>query len=147
MTIPANPPGDRRPALDRPPGDRYVTGAPDRPSAAGPRVGDALIVPIALILGTAIAFVVLGGLFAVTAGLVIVAAFIGWLTGRLVSPPRRAAMVALAAVAFGLLAIWLFGRIEGGVLDPLTYLLEVEGPLVVVLGLLSAGGLAAAASR
>jgi len=78
---------------------------------------------------------------------VIVAAFVGWLTGRLVSPPARAAMVALAAVAFGLLAIWLFGRTEGGVLDPLAYLLEVEGPVVVILGLLSAGGLAAAASR
>ena len=47
----------------------------------------------------------------------------------------------------GLLGIWLFGRIEGGVLDPITYLAEVEGPVVVVLCLLAGGGLAAAASR
>jgi len=147
VTTPANPPGDRRPVLDRPPGDRYVARTPDGPTAAGSPISDAILVPIALVLGTAIVFVVLGGLFAVTAGLVIVAAFVGWLTGRLVSPPSRAAIVAFAAVAFGLLAIWLFGRIEGGVLDPLAYLVEVEGPVVVVLGLLSAGGLAAAASR
>ena len=47
------------------------------------------------------------------AGLVIVAAFAGWLTGRLVSPPARAASVAVLAVALGLLGIWLYGRIRG----------------------------------
>jgi hypothetical protein len=46
----------------------------------------------------------------------------------------------------GLLGIWLFGRWEGGVLDPLEYLAEVQG-FVVPLELLAAGGLAAAASR
>jgi len=78
---------------------------------------------------------------------VIPSVFLGWLTGRLVSPPSRAAIVGLAAVAIGLLAIWLFGRYEGGVLDPIAYLAEVEGPIVVVLSLLAGGGLAAAASR
>jgi len=39
------------------------------------------------------------------------------------------------------------GRIEGGVLDPITYLVEVEGPLEVALCLLAAGGLAGASSR
>lgn len=108
---------------------------------------DAITVVLALILGTGIAFVVLGGILTVTAGLVVVAAFAGWLTGRLVSPPGRAAIVGLAAVAIGLLGVWLYGRIEGGVLDPITYLLEVQGPAVVVLSLLAGGGLAAAASR
>ena len=107
---------------------------------------DAILVPVALIVGTAVAFVIAGGYLTVTAGLVILAAFLGWLTGRLVSPPARAAIVALAAIALGFLAIWLFGRFEGGVLGPIDYLLEVEGPVVVVLSLLFGGGLAAASS-
>jgi hypothetical protein len=108
---------------------------------------DAVLVPLALVLGTAVGFVILGGILGVTAALVIPSAFLGWLTGRLVSPPSRAAVVGLAAIAIGLLGIWLFGRYEGGVMDPIAYLAEVEGPIVVVLSLLAGGGLAAAASR
>jgi hypothetical protein len=160
VTTPPREPGDRRPQpdrpqpdraqpdrpqLDRPPGDRYVTRTP-APDAPAGRL-DALLVPLGLVLGTGIAFVVLGGILLVTAGLILVAAFAGWLTGRLVSPPARAALVGLAAVTVGLLGIWLFGRLEGGVLDPIAYLAEVEGPIVVVLSLVAGVGLAAAASR
>lgn len=148
VTTPANPPGDRRPLLDRPPSDRYQA----QPSAASKaeadaRRIDAVLVPFGLVLGGAIGFVVLGGILAVTSGLVVLAAFVGWLTGQLVAPPSRAAAVGLAAIAAGFLGIWLFGRIEGGVLGPIDYLAEVEGPFVVVLGLLAGSGLAAAASR
>jgi hypothetical protein len=145
VTTPLGEPGDRRPQLERPPGDRYIT----RPVAADEATGrlDAILVPTALVLGTGIAFVLLGGILLVTAGLVVVAGFVGLLTGRLVSPPARAAAVGLTAVVVGLLAIWLFSRIEGGVLDPIDYLAEVEGPIVVVLSLLAGTGLAAAASR
>ena len=103
--------------------------------------------PTALVLGGAIAFVILGGILGVTAGLIIAATFLGWLTGRLVSPPAAAAAVGFTMVALGFLAIWLYGRAEGGVLDPLAYLDEVEGPMVIILRLLGGGGLAAAASR
>jgi hypothetical protein len=127
VTTPANEPGDRRPHLDRPPSDRYVARAPAAADAKSARL-DAILVPVALVLGTAVAFVVLGGIVTVTAGLVLVAAFLGWLTGRLVSPPGLAAIIAVVAVIAGFLAIWLFGRIEGGVLDPIAYLFEVEGP-------------------
>jgi hypothetical protein len=148
VTTPANPPGDRRPILDRPPSERYLPRtSDDAPAVAGGSSIDELLVPIGLVLGTAIAFVVLGGILAVTAGLVIVAAFAGWLTGRLVSPPGRAAAVAFLAVALGLLGIWLFGRIEGGVLDPVAYLVAVQGPIVVIACLVAGPGLAAAASR
>jgi hypothetical protein len=158
VTTPSNEPGDRppaaaragaeRPLLDRPPGDRYVAAAnPDLDVAADGGRLDAVFVPVALVLGSAIAFVLFGAILLVTAGLIVLAAFLGWLTGRLVAPPRRAAAVGLTAVVVGLLAIWLFGRIEGGVLNPIDYLLEVEGPIVVVLSLLAGGGLAAAASR
>lgn len=145
VTTPANEPGERRPRLDRAPGDRYLA----QPSAPGADPGrlDGILVPLGLMLGGAAAFVVLGAIVTITAGLVILAAFTGWLTGRLVSPPARATIVALAVVVAGFLGIWLFGRIEGGVLDPLAYLVEVEGPLVVILSLLAGGGFAAAASR
>jgi hypothetical protein len=145
VTTPAGEPGERRPLLDRPPGDRYVA----RASAANgdARRLNAILVPLALVLGSAVGFVILGGILGVTAGLVIPSAVLGWLTGRLISPPGRAAVVGLAAIAFGLLAIWLFGRSEGGVMDPIAYLAEVEGPIVVVLSLVAGGGLAAAASR
>ena len=115
------------------------------PGASG--TVDAIAVPLGLIVGGGIAFVVLGGILLVTAGLVVVSAFFGWLTGRLVSPPLRAAAVGLAVVAVGLLSVGLFGRTEGGVMDPLAYLLEVEGAGVVILCFLAGGGLAAAASR
>jgi hypothetical protein len=144
VTTPANEPGDRRPLLDRPPSDRYVARTPAA-DAAG-RL-DAMLIPIGIVIGTAVAFVVLGGILTVTAGLVILAAFLGWLTGRLISPPRLAAVVALVAIVAGFLAIWLFGRMEGGVLDPLDYLVEVEGPVVVILSLVGGSALAAAASR
>jgi hypothetical protein len=148
VTTPANPPGDRRPARDRAPSDRYRVSVQDDPSGAtqGGTI-DQLLLPTGLVLGTAVAFVILGGFLTVTAGLVIVAAFSGWLAGRLVSPPGRAAAVGFGAVALGLLGIWLYGRIEGGVLDPIAYLVAVEGPVVVIACLLAASGLAAAASQ
>ena len=145
MTTPAGEPGERRPLLDRPPGDRYV--ADQSETVRDPGRLDAVLVPLALVLSTAVGFVILGGILGVTAGLVIPSTFLGWLTGRLVSPPSRAAVVGLAAIAVGLLGIWLYGRYEGGVLDPIAYLAEVEGPIVVALSLLAGGGLAAAASR
>jgi hypothetical protein len=147
VTSPANDPGERPPRLDRPPSDRYRPALCDPARDPERQRLDAITVPLGLILATAIVFVVLGGILTVTAGLVIVGALAGWLTGRLVSPPGRAAVVGLAAVAIGFLGVWLYGRIEGGVLDPIAYLFEVEGPAVVVLSLLAGGGLAAAASR
>ena len=138
-------PGDRRPLLDRPPGERY--GASEPEVAADPALVDRIAWPVAVILGTTILFTILGGILAITAGLIIVAAFAGWLLGKLVSPPPRAAVLGLVAVVAGFLGIWAFGRLEGGVLDPITYLDEVEGWIVVVACLLAGGGLAAASSR
>lgn len=143
MTIQTPQPGERRPLLDRAPSERYPALAP--PSVADPLAG--VLVPLAIVLGGAVAFVILGAILAVTAGLVVLAAVIGWLIGTFVSPPLRAGLVGLAAVTLGLMAIWLFGRIEGGVMDPVGYFLEVQGGPLVVLELLAGSGLAAAASR
>jgi hypothetical protein len=147
MTTPLEPgerrAGEGRPTLDRPPGDRYLA---SHPAPKDPGVLDRARAPLTVAIGGVLAFVVLGGVLAITAGLIVLAGLIGWLIGLLVRPPARAAAVAVGVVAVGLLGIWLFGRWEGGVLDPLEYLAEVQG-FVVPLELLAAGGLAAAASR
>ena len=109
--------------------------------------GSAVLWPVAVVLGGTILYVLLGGVLLVTGGLLVVAIVEGWLLGRLVSPPWRAGLVGLGAVALGLLGIWLFGRIEGGVLDPLTYFSLVHGVPLVLLQLLLGGGMAAASSR
>jgi hypothetical protein len=149
MTTPKVP-GERRPGpvgptvLDRPPSDRYLP----RDPAGGPRptLRDRVAAPLGVAVGGIVAYVLLGGVLALTAGLIVVAGLIGWLMGLVVRPPLRAAGVAVAVVAVGLLGIWLFGRWEGGVLDPLDYLAEVHG-LILPLELAAAGGMAAAASR
>ncbi|MBA2718262.1 MAG: hypothetical protein H0U52_03315 [Chloroflexi bacterium] len=144
MTTPTRQPGERRPQLDRAPSERYPTPVARQP-ANDPLAG--ILVPVGIVLGGAIAFVVLGGILTITAGLVILAAVVGWLIGTFVSPPLRAGLVGLGAVALGLLGIWLFGRIEGGVMDPAAYFLAVHGWPLVVLQFLAGGGVAAAASR
>jgi hypothetical protein len=138
-------PGDRRPQLERAPGERYQSAEPAEDGDAG-RL-DRVAWPFAVVLGTALLFTVLGGLLAMTAGLIVVAAFGGWLTGKVVSPPPAAALVGVVAIVLGVAGIWLFGRLEGGVLDPIEYLAEVEGPVLVALCLVAGGGLAAASSR
>jgi hypothetical protein len=142
MTTNVPEPGERRPRLDRPPGERYVT-----PAAAANDGPDLRWAPVAVVLGGAILYTILGGILTITAGLVVLAVFIGWLIGKLVSPPPIAALVGLAAIVVGLLGIWLFGRIEGGVLDPIAYLDEVQGWPLVIAQLVAGAGMAAAASR
>jgi hypothetical protein len=133
-------PGDRRPQLDRPPGDRYL---PRDEGGTEPRIAWP---PIAVAIGGALAYTVLGGILSITAGLIVFAGFVGWLLGKLVAGPPRAAGLVVITIVVGLLGIWLFGRMEGGVLDPIEYFAEVQG-FLVPLELLIAGGLAAAASR
>jgi hypothetical protein len=140
--------GPRRPQLDRPPGDRYLR--PEPPGGgAGAADGRLAAVwpPLAVVLGTAIAYTLVGGLMSATAGLIILALFAGWLVGKLVSPPPLAAAIGLVAIVAGLAGIWLFGRLEGGVLDPIAYFDEVQGWPLVALQLLAGGGMAAASSR
>ena len=111
--------------------------APD-PGASVAR--GAAISAVAAIAG-AVAIVVLGGVFAITAGLVVVAGGLGWAVaaglgygaGDHLSQRRRvvaAVGLAVGAVALGQLGLWQFARTEGGVLPPIEYLLEVFGPLV-----------------
>jgi hypothetical protein len=126
-------PGDRppnRPApLERPPSDRY---APiPSPDAASPRslVGRALGVGL---VGAAIV-VLLGGPLSMTAGLLAVSVVVGLIVGAILRPRTLLAVaIAVGSVVVGLLGVWLFARSEGGVLDPLDYFAEVQGPLAPI---------------
>jgi hypothetical protein len=150
-------PGERR-RLDRPPSDRYTAGPePDAAAAAAAStLDDATPAPIpqrervlrgvAVGLAGVIAFTILGGPLSVTVGLVAVAGVIGWVTGMVVGPGRALAVtLAVASVTLGLVGIWLFAGFEGGALNLVAYLAEVQG-ILVPFELLVAGGLAAAAS-
>jgi hypothetical protein len=142
MTTNAPEPGEPRPQLDRPPGERYAVPVSDDRDGM-----DLRWATVAVVLGGAILYTILGGILTITAGLVVVAIFLGWLIGKLVSPPPLAALIGLVAIVVGLLGIWLFGRIEGGVLDPIAYLDEVQGWPLVIAQLAAGVGVAAAASR
>ena len=139
-------PGDHRPGLERPPGERYVA-AEERAAAAESQIPGGPATLVAVIVGGALVYTILGGVLDVTVGLIVAAGFLGWLIGKLVPGPPRAAGLAVVAVLLGLLGIWAFGRVEGGVLDPIAYFDAVQGWPLVVLQLLAGGGVAAAAAR
>ena len=81
------------------------------------------------------------GLLRITAGLLVIAAVVGWATavgvisgaGASVSRPTRVAssvLLAIGGIALGQVGLWLLGREEGGVLGLIDYLNEVFGFLV-----------------
>jgi hypothetical protein len=152
------PPADR-PAgrLARPPSERYGrrTGTGES-NAAGPvsrtpGTGQAIAAlrpAIGALIVTIAALVVVGGVLAEQRGLLAIAGIAGAAIGLLaagaavspdgVAPPalargvvvRAAVALALLAIAGGAAGTWAYGRVEGGVLDPLTYLWSVFGPLI-----------------
>ena len=147
-------PGERRPErqLERPPSERYrdVEPALDEPSG-GSRWRGVVMAAIAALIG-AVAIAVAGGKLTITAGLLVIAAVIGWIIAGLVAlgadpttgrTTRRliATILALVAVAAGQIGLWIIARQEGGTLGVIDYLAEVFG-LLVPLELLLAGGMA-----
>jgi hypothetical protein len=131
-------PGERR--LERPPSDRYKAAvrepADDGAGTQGRAVGRAVLAAVA----GAVVITVSGGILAITAGLLVIAAAIGWAVaaGLSTSPgdgPRvrrtaLAAALAVFGVALGQLGLWLVARQEGGTLGLVEYLGEVFGILV-----------------
>jgi hypothetical protein len=140
-------PGERR--LAHPPSDRYreAEARAAAAEAAAPDPGASVargvaLATVAAILG-AIAIVVLGGVFAVSAGLIVIAGAAGWAVAAGLGfgagehlPGRRrivgAVGLSVAAVALGQLGLWQYARTEGGVLPLIDYLAEVFGPLVPI---------------
>lgn len=133
-------PGERR--LAHPPSDRYRATElePAGPERAISPVRGATYAVLAGVAGAA-AITILGGVLAISAGLLAVAAATGWAValglrigagGRL-SAARRVRLavgLALLAVVLGQVGLWVYARTEGGVLGPLDYLGETFGPLV-----------------
>lgn len=154
----APPPGDRRPAtgtrLPAPPSQRYVAAARAEPAEA--TVADTPSAARGLAIGGGVAafcaaiIAVLGGAFTFTAGLIVVAFFLGRLTaigvdagagdslgrsGRL----TMAVTVSLAAVAAAQVALWIWAYLEGGRLGLIDFLDQTYGPLVPLQFLLAGG--------
>ncbi len=68
-----------------------------------------------------------------TAGLVGIAALLGWLVGSLARPSAGVAVaVAIGSMGLGLVGVWLFARLEGGVLGLPDYFAQVDGPLALI---------------
>jgi hypothetical protein len=128
-------PGDRRAGqptrLERPPSDRY---APEATPIRDRRAARNIVV--ALIGAGLIA--ILGGPLSMTAGLIAVSVVLGLVLGSMVRATPAAVGLAVGSVVVGLLGIWAFARLEGGVLDPLTYLADVQGVVAPAQILLAA---------
>jgi hypothetical protein len=142
--------------LARPPSERYATapgggrpGPATAPGATDARASLGALAPaVAAGIVTAAALVLVGGVLAEQRGLLAIAGIGGAAMGLLaaraavspdgVRPPalsrgrvvRVAVGLALLAIAVAAIGTWAYGRLEGGVLDPLTYLWSVYGPLI-----------------
>jgi hypothetical protein len=130
--------------LDRPPSDRYRTDQEAQPEALErPPVARGIAAAFVVAVAGAIAIAIGGGLLTITAGLLVVAAIVGWIVavalmlgaGPAFSAERArrrwiAAAIALAGVALGQVGLWLIARGEGGTLGAIDYLSEVFGVLV-----------------
>ena len=142
-------PGERR--LDHPPSDRYAprvpeTDLPAAPAGSRPR---AMAVAAGVGLAGALATILLGGVFGLAAGLLVVAGATGWGIGAAwvavgqpavgAGRPWVAATLALGSVVAGQLGLWLYARSEGGVLAPADYLGQTFGLLVPLQAVLAIG--------
>jgi hypothetical protein len=135
-----NAPGERR--LARPPSDRYRTSDPTPAEASrvsSPARGILFGDIVAFAGATVITFA--GGLLTITAGLLVVAAVVGWAVavavaygaGATIRRRTRLALsvvTALIGVGLGQVGLWLLARGEGGVLPLIDYLGETFGILV-----------------
>jgi len=151
------PEGGEQRRLDRAPGERYATsvtptedgptGDGPKPPAAGAHAGPLIVAVLVANVGALLFFGL--GQVDLGAGLLAVAAFLGWATAlALVWRGReaaigdrriRAAMAAVLggwAVAGGILLDWLYALVQGGVLGPLDYAVErygLVGPLAIAI--------------
>jgi hypothetical protein len=156
-----------RQKLERPPGERYLrrptserssgedgqgkpeaaAGKPEAAAAGDPEVaaapGRGIAYGVVVSIVGALLIAILAGELAVTSGLIVVAAAVGWFVPRSIRLGARgsltanqarigAALIAVGGVVLGQVGIWLIARSEGGVLGITDYLGEVFGPLVPI---------------
>ena len=132
--------GGTAPRLGRAPGERYGSRANPETDPDTPRTGgSARAIALAAAIGIAgsVVIVMLGGVLALSAGLVVVAGAIGWLIGGtlrgVVIGPRAiiAAALAVESVLVAQVGLWLFAQSEGGALGLFDYLAQTWGWIVV----------------
>jgi len=143
-------PGERR--LDRPPSDRFLEAPPaDAPvgASAGSPARAAAAAVVTGLLGV-VATIILGGVLAFTAGLLVLAAAIGWgvasavlvgARGTLQRVPRvlLAVIVTAGTIVAGQVGLWLYAQAEGGVLSLVDHLVQTYGPLVPLQAVFAIG--------
>ena len=116
-----------------------------------------LLFAVTLAAAGALVITLLGGVLAISAGLIGAAAATGWAVGMGLRAGARetlsrtarirlAMALAIASIVVGQLGLWLYARAEGGVLGPLDYLGETFG-LLVPIELLAASILAWISAR
>ena len=141
-------PGERR--LDRAPSERYVPPDADAPPMPVGSRARAIAYGAAAAASGAVLTVLLGGVVALSAGLLVGWAstgnVIGMVTrlggGTVVEPGRRvvvAIVLAIVGVALGQLGLWWYAGTEGGVLPLVDYLATTFGVLVPLQALLAVG--------
>jgi hypothetical protein len=163
VTTPPNAPqpGEQRPPgsppppptgarLERPPGERYsAKSRPERDPHPAPRSLARGALGGFGVAGVGVLVIAVLGLVELSLGLVALAGGIGWAVGEAVRwgagtahegrTERSVLSGTLAAmgVVVGLLGVWGWARVEGGVLDPIAYLGERYGllaPAMVAVG-------------
>ncbi len=140
--------------LAAPPSQRYVRAARAAPQdAAEASLARGAAMGLLVAAFCAAIIVVLGGVFAFTAGLIVVAFFLGRLTaigvnvgvGRSISEDRRLALavgLSILGVIAAQLGLWAWSVIvQPGALGPIDFLAQTYG-MLVPLELLLAGGAA-----
>jgi hypothetical protein len=139
--------------LERPPSDRFRTDeAAPQATVERPPLARGIAAAAVAALAGAIAIAVGGGLLTLTAGLLIIAAVVGWIVavglalgaGPVAGAERggrrwTAAVIAVGGIALGQVGLWLIARGEGGTLTVIDYLSEVFGVLVPAELLIAAG--------
>jgi hypothetical protein len=138
-------PGDRpgRRQLAAPPSERYVTTEEPTPIPAGGSAGRGIVLGALVAAFVGAILVILGGAFSFTAGLVVVALFLGSLTatavkagaGSSLSPSGRASIavvIALLALALAQVGLWAWAWADGGRLGLFEFLGQVFGLLVPI---------------
>ena len=148
-------PGERR--LARPPSERYADEAPPGPAGETPTpgpattgsTGRAIGSALGIALGGVVLTILLGGVMALSAGLLVLWGAAGYLIGQAVkvgggdalgATGRRlsAVGVALVGVLVAQLGVWWYAGLEGGVLPVVDYLSQTFGVLVPLQAALAA---------
>ena len=141
-------PGERR--LVRPPSERYRAAETEVVNEPVGSLGRAVAYGSVAAVGGAVLTVLLGGVVALSAGLLVVWAsagnVVGMVTkvggGQIVEPSRRvvaAVTLAFGGFALGQLGLWWYAGTEGGVLPLVDYLATTFGVLVPVQAALAVG--------